>query len=71
MKANGLESCALVERVGDEDIGFIRNFGKSTSQKKGWHAPIPKCIFVISTVLEQQGIHTAQNQTAIINKAVW
>jgi hypothetical protein len=33
-KANGLESCALVERVGDGGIGFIRNFGKSTSQKK-------------------------------------
>jgi hypothetical protein len=35
MKENGLESCALVERVGVEGTGFIRNLGKTNSQKKG------------------------------------
>jgi hypothetical protein len=50
MKENGLESCALVERVGDEGIGFIRNLGKTTGQKE-------ECIYVTSTVL-----HTAKTK---------
>jgi len=34
MKEKGLESCALVKRVGDEGIGFVRNLGKTTGRRK-------------------------------------
>jgi len=55
MKDKGLESCVLVKRVGDGGIGFIRTLDKTTGQKK-------ECIFVTSTVLNQQGIHTSKTK---------
>jgi hypothetical protein len=55
MKEKGLESWALVKRVGDEGIGIVRNFGKTTGQKK-------ERIVVTSTVLKQQDIHTAKTK---------
>jgi hypothetical protein len=35
MQENGLGLCAVVERVGDEGIGFFLKFDKSTGQKHG------------------------------------
>jgi hypothetical protein len=61
-KENGLGSCALVKGVGGEGIGLIRNFGRSTGQKKRCHVTIPQRIFVTSTVLKQQGVHTAKTK---------